>query len=897
EEALEIALNTFGEVDSLVAYSLHNIGAIYYSRHVGRDYDKALEMNQKALDIRLKVLGEYHPDVVKSYNNIAHIYAKLNDYQKSLELHKKALEIEEKLYGPEHLDVAETYNAIGNLYLDGLRFLPQAIENYEKVIEIKGKVLGPDHPDIADIYVKIGEVCEEVGFYQKAIESYDKALNIRLKAFGENDPKVAEVYLGRGYAYGETGSYEEAQEDFKKALIIRLEAFGEESEETASANQSLGWIYCILKNYQKARNNYQKALDIGLKVLEPDSYRLGLIYNGMGKVDGNIGSYKEAIENYETALELFEKKLGAEHHWTAMSYHGLGDVYGKKGSFKKALEYYQKALGIFMKSMGSAHPYTAVACSDIGRLYRDEDELDSALVYFEKSIEGFEKSRNRISSRELQENYTESLRERYDDIINLLFETGRTVEAFDYAERYKTKSVKDIVDGTYYLDMGDEVLGEKARQARLLATKTGILENQLEEEELYALRDDTKIENISNMLADTKAEYLKIAAEVRTDPDYSFSVEVHPTDIITLGQALKDNQKMVMFYPGYYKLYTFVVSNKGHKIYSVDVCSDSLNTLLYDCLRMCDYYYIKSRYEKYGEKVTSGWSWQDDGSDFYNKEVKPLKQGLLRLYKYLIEPIEEELSSVDVVTIIPSGELFYVPWAALMDTEGTFFTERFKWHIMTSAELYKCVQRRDEQTFPLETFALVGNPAGDLKTAEAMVKSIHKIYPNSSVLLGKDASEPNVTREAADKNVLHLATHCALNPANPMETFIMLAPTDSTDSMWTVAEVWGQSWKNMRLVTLAACESAVGGLMEGLDFITMAKAFSFAMEGPPSIIATLWIVAGRSTDEFMVGFYNNLKKGDGSAKAMIKSQQELIHSNKYSHPYFWAPFVLIGEWR
>lgn len=76
----------------------------------------------------------------------------------------------------------------------------------------------------------------------------------------------------------------------------------------------------------------------------------------------------------------------------------------------------------------------------------------------------------------------------------------------------------------------------------------------------------------------------------------------------------------------------------------------------------------------------------------------------------------------------------------------------------------------------------------------------------------------------------------------------------------------------------------------------MAKAFSIAMEGPPSIIATLWPVADESTKELMVTFYEDLKDNPKS-EALRLAQQKLIHSDKYAHPFFWAPFILIGEWR
>jgi len=396
----------------------------------------------------------------------------------------------------------------------------------------------------------------------------------------------------------------------------------------------------------------------------------------------------------------------------------------------------------------------------------------------------------------------------------------------------------------------------------------------------------------------TKAEYLKVAAEIRVDPDYAFAVQVHPTDIGALGKDLPDGQKLVMFYSGDNELYLFLVSNQGHEVYSVPVSRDSLDALIARCLRLCDYHNAKYLH-KQGKLF--GWSWADDGSQFYQEEVVTLKDVLSTLYDYLIEPVEAELASAEVVTFIPSGHLYYIPWGALLDTDAdsmVFLSERYNWNIVTSTEFLKCIYRRESEGVPIHSLALVGNPTGaNLPSAEEDVKEIKKIYRNSTTLVGTEATEPNVIEVASQNQVLHLATHSCLNSRSPLETYIQLAPTDSTDGRWTVAEVWGESWDDMQLVTLAACETAVGGEQPGLEFISMAKAFSLAMEGPPSIVATLWSVYGYSTTELMVAFYERLKDGEPKSEALRKAQQKLIHSDKYAHPFFWAPFILIGEWR
>ncbi|MBD3286571.1 CHAT domain-containing protein, partial [candidate division WOR-3 bacterium] len=217
--------------------------------------------------------------------------------------------------------------------------------------------------------------------------------------------------------------------------------------------------------------------------------------------------------------------------------------------------------------------------------------------------------------------------------------------------------------------------------------------------------------------------------------------------------------------------------------------------------------------------------------------------------------------------------------------------------VLTSTELLECVFRREGRSKRLKKLTLIGNPTGArLPHAAEEVESIERSYPRSLVFTGSQASKPQLISVAPGSQVLHLATHCNLKPDNPFDSYIHLAPTDTTDGRWTMTEIWGQSWDKMQLVTLSACESALGGNQQGLEFESVARAFALAMEGPPAIVATLWSVADNSTKELMVTFYEELKDNTKS-EALRKAQQELIHSGKYAHPFFWAPFILIGEWR
>ena len=879
------------------AKSLNNLGMCY--SHIG-NYQMALIQSEKALEIWLEILGPDHPNVATSYCNLGYIYTELADYQQALKHQNKALEIREKMLGDVHPDVATSFHSIGNFY-SYLGEYPVALENYRRALGIWLKTLGPEDPNVAMCYSSIGLDYSYLGEDQLALENHQRALAIWLECLGPEHPDLATAYAGLGMVYHNLGAYQLAFENHRKALGINLKAFGPDHPNVAASYGNIGAVYSELGEHRLALENYKKSLEINLKVFGPEHpysawsyYRLGLVYS-------DLEEYKNALGNHEKALGIWLKVVGPEHSWVAEGYHGIGRVHSASGEYQLALENYDKALAICLEALGPENPDVAAIYEGIGEVYRELGEGDSALGYFQKSISIFEKSRSKIKSEELRTAYTETVSERYEAIISLLMEMGRQEEAFEYLERSKSKALKDALDERYDIDFGKGTMREKIEESKRLGMKVDALESQLLEEKQKpdSLRNELKVENLSKLLAETKEEYNRIAVQIQADPDYAFAVKVEPVQLGTMREDIPSGQKLLMTYAGENELYLFLLSQEGYVVRSVSISRDSLNNLITECYRLCG---SRDAKRLYNEGKLMGWSWIDDGSDFYNEEVAPLKGMLNELYTYLIEPLEEELSSAKVVTIIPSGNLYYVPWGALLDAEGDsliFLSERYNWNILTSTELWKCIQRREGKRKRLRSLVLVGNPAGSdppLEYAEGEVTSIEQFYPNSTILTGIEATEPQVISVAPQGQALHLATHCNLDTESPWESYIQLARTDLTDGKWTVSEVSGQSWDKMQLVTLSACQTALGGERPGLEFISMATAFSLAMEGPPSIVATLWKVHDESTKELMVTFYEELKNHPKS-EALRHAQQKLIHSGKYAHPFFWAPFILIGEWR
>ncbi|MBD3285934.1 CHAT domain-containing protein [candidate division WOR-3 bacterium] len=823
-------------------------------------------------------------------------------YQEAIDNYKEALDGVLRKLGTENTEVAAIYDKLGETYKT-TGIYQDALDNYEQGLEIRRKVLGENNSLVAENHMNLGTFYFDLGDYNMALDHFSKAQDIKARLLGVNHPDVGWVYNLMGCVYLELKDSTSSRTYLDKAIAT----MGETNPNSASVYNNLGMNYKTFNQSQKADESFRQALNIYKTVLgkvpSSRSNILIMLYTYIGHVHFELEEYQQALAGYQKAMVLQVGLTGTKHLDVAEFYRCIGNVYAESGNHTESLTSYGKALDILIDILGQDNPKVGRVYSAMGSQAMEIGDRERALGYFEKSIKIFEQSRGRIESESLKASYTETVAERYEEIIDLLVKMDRVEEAFQYLERSKSKALKDALDERYEIDLGAGTLASKIEESKVLANKVDNLESQLntEKQKPDSLRNQTKLENLSHQLQEAKTQYFKVAAQIQADPDYAFSVRVHPTEIGKLRDELPEGQKLVMIYSGEKELYLFCVHSQGYEVRSVPVRRDSLTVLINRCRYLCG-----ARYAEYLARkgMLFGWSWSDDGTKFYKEEVAPLKSILLELYSYLIEPLENEFSTAEVITFIPSGQLYYLPWGALADVkdrndEPVFLSERYNWHVMTSTELLDCIYRRADNKELLNTLALVGNPAGadpDLPSAEEEVSSIKAAYPSAVVLTGEDATESGVTSIIPNSQVLHLATHCRLNAESPWESYIHLAETDTTDGRWTVEEIYAQSWDRIQLVTLSACETAVGSDRPGLGLENMAKAFSIAMEGPPSIIATLWPVADESTKEFMVAFYEELKDNPKS-EALRKAQAELINSEKYSHPFFWAPFILIGEWR
>lgn len=442
----------------------------------------------------------------------------------------------------------------------------------------------------------------------------------------------------------------------------------------------------------------------------------------------------------------------------------------------------------------------------------------------------------------------ERYRRAYELLVQLLLEAGRNAEAFSVLGRMQ--QMDSIAWAAPQLNRRD-----LAGLNRLRGEAAAL------EQEVVAVRESKgDARPAETLLAGKKAEYQRALEGVKqANPELESLIAVHPVSLAQVQQALPADTVLVQYFPAPDALYIFVADKKELKIRKLAVKADDLRTLVR---------------EARAGIIQAGR--QGGGTS---------PPALGSLHKVLIDPVEADLPAM--VVFIPTGFLDYVPFAALSDASGKFLIERKRCAtILKSSEIEQITRARAKDG----KLVALGNPDGSLPAAGEEVTQIGQMFPGSSTKVGAGVGKADV-QVAPGTGVLHLATHGVIDNKNPAGSYLVLGGNQNL----MMADIYGLKLKGMRLVTLSACDTAVGEREPGRNLTTLADAFGVA--GSPTVIASLWKVSDRSTRELMVGFYKGVKEGKSLAEAMQQAQKALVARPEFRSPFYWAPFVLLGDWR
>jgi tetratricopeptide (TPR) repeat protein len=278
-------------------------------------------------------------------NNIAAIHDVAAEYEQALQLYERALAVREKILGPQHPSVATSLNNLASLHKDMAAF-DQAKSLFHEAVAIKEKALGPEHPSVGLSLYNLGRVHLNAGEYDEAKAILERALSIMEKSLGKDHSNVGAALNGLGQIHRANREYEEAKASYERSLAIWEKTFGPEHPNIATSLNNLAVVYDATGEASEAKALYERALAITEKAVGPEHPNVATSLNNIGMAYAASGDYDEANARYERAVAIYEKALGPDHVRLSYPLDGLAEVALDRGRPRDAIAYVERALAL-----------------------------------------------------------------------------------------------------------------------------------------------------------------------------------------------------------------------------------------------------------------------------------------------------------------------------------------------------------------------------------------------------------------------------------------------------------------------------------------------------------------------------------------------------------------------
>ncbi len=262
--------------------------------------------------------------------------------------------------------------------------------------------------------------------------------------------------------------------------------------------------------------------------------------------------------------------------------------------------------------------------------------------------------------------------------------------------------------------------------------------------------------------------------------------------------------------------------------------------------------------------------------------LEAVREHLSVLYSLLVAPVEQHLRGYRHLILAPHRFLHGIPFAALSDGKSALI-DRFTLSTIPSSQVFLNCRRREAGGSGAPVVMAVADAKAPAIAREA--SEVCAMLPRATLIAGQDATVAAFRQYAPSARIFHLAAHGSLRRDNPMYSSIQLA-----DQRLSLNEIQ-QMRITSRLLTLSACNTGSSVAVGADELLGLMRGFLTA--GARSLLLALWDIDDSSTGEFMREFYTRLANGSALPEAFAGATRAL--RNKYPHPYYWAPFLLVGD--
>jgi tetratricopeptide (TPR) repeat protein len=302
-KALELQRQLQGEEHHHTASSYNNLALI---QNAQGQFAEAERNFRKALDLRRKLLGEEHPATVQSFSNLALSLNAQGQYAEAERNFRKALDLNRKLFGEEHPAVALSYNNLASNQKAQGKFI-EAEQHARKALDLRRKLLGEEHPHTASSYNNLADNQNSQGKYAEAERNFRKALDLARKLLGEEHRHTALCYNNLALSLNAQGKFAEAERNYRKALDLHRQLLGEEHPTIAFIYNNLASNYQDQGRFAEAEWEFLKALDLVRRLLGEEHPDTAQFYNNLAINQNAQGKYAEAERLWSVGADLFDR--------------------------------------------------------------------------------------------------------------------------------------------------------------------------------------------------------------------------------------------------------------------------------------------------------------------------------------------------------------------------------------------------------------------------------------------------------------------------------------------------------------------------------------------------------------------------------------------------------------
>lgn len=794
-----------------------------------------------------------------------------------------------------------------------------ALDCYNQALPLERAV--GDRAGEAMTLINIGSILDTRWDLEKALVSYNQALPL-MRAVG-NHPGEAETLDKIATVYARLGELQRAV-DYRNQVLLFARAEGNRKAEAATLN-NMGLDYAQMKEYRKALDYYNQALSLERAAGNRAGEAMTLL--NIGSAYKDLGEELKALEYYNQAMPLM--RLWVDRVGQAQTLNAIGKVHDNLGDKQVSLDYYAQSLALFraeQNPMGEG-----MVLVDLMEHWKRLQNPSLAVLFGKQAIDRFQQIRKNIRGleREDQRSFLRSAENYYRELADLLISVGRLPEAQQVLDLLKIEEYSDFAQ--YRGNSGSETKPVALTPMEEKANK----EYERINGEITSMGEEwTQLQIKSSRTADEAHRYKELSDNL-TAANHRWQAFLNNL-YDTFGKGDPANARVDAIDEQTAGLQTLVgeLGAGTAAVYTLVLDQKCVLMLITPATRVAHEISISKLALR--EKV---FAFASALAGHHSEE--DIQARAQDLYNVLIAPIEKDLQGARARTLVWSLDdvLRYVPLAALYDGQQ-YLVERYRNVVITTASVGNL---KDQPQVGRWRGLAMGvskdyEGLGRLKTVpDELASVIHSDKTAGShgpvpgvILLDDSFTETGMETELEQHPLLvHIASHYVFQAGNDTKSYLLLGGKEAGGQGFhlTLADLRDDQrmdFKGIELLTLSGCQTAVGSNnsdgreIDGLGITAQRK-------GAKAVMATLWAVDDASVGLLMATFYKLWVSTPGitKAEALQRAQLSLLHrtpnlvgafqsmsatdssanqstqypASEYANPFYWAPFILMGNWK